>query len=79
MKFAVFQYPVFQYPEQSSRNHDSGYVFVINCYMNMDIEIPPMRGGSTNSIGCGAETSDPMMLVSGSLERGNTYLSNKKK
>ena len=44
----------------------------------MDIEIPPLRGGSTNSIDCGAETSDRMMLVSGSLERGNTYLSNKK-
>ena len=41
---------------------------------------PPMRGGgSTNSIACGAETSDPMMLISGSLERGNTYLSNNKK
>jgi hypothetical protein len=47
--------------------------------MNMDIEIPPLRGGSTNSIPCPANTSDPMMLVSGSFERGDMYLSNKKK
>ena len=47
--------------------------------MNMDIEIPHLRGGSTNSIDCRAETSDRMMLVSGSLERGETYLSNRKK
>ncbi len=44
--------------------------------MNMDIEISPLRGGSTNSIECGAETSDPMMLVSGSFERARAPLSN---
>ena len=42
---------------------------------------PHEGGGSTctTSIPCPANTSDPMMLVSGSFERGNTYLSNKKK
>ena len=41
--------------------------------MNMDIEIPPMRGGSTNSIPCPANTSDPIMKFRGSYETRVLY------
>ena len=54
-------------------------LYTVIIIMNMDIEISPLRGGSTTSIPCPANTSDPMMLVSGSFERGDMYLSNKKK
>ena len=44
--------------------------------MNMDIEIPPLRGESHYSFMCGAKTSDPLMLVRGSFKRGARALSN---
>ena len=36
--------------------------------MNMDTEIPPMRGGSTTSIPCPAKSIDPNAIILGSYE-----------